>query len=166
MNKLIVKGLGLAGMVSAAGMITAPAHATSATGDATVKILQAITVAKSSDLNFGKVLASSTASTVAIAESGTRTCGSGLSCYGTTTAGAFNVTGSTGETVSVAIDNPTITLSDGGANAMTVALNTSTSSMTLAGGTGSFKIAGTLNVGANQAAGTYAGQYSVSVNYQ
>jgi len=46
------------------------------------------------------------------------------------------------------------------------ALSTSTSALTLTGGVGSFNVAGTLSVGANQAAGTYTGQYNVSVNYQ
>lgn len=144
-----------------------PAYAASATGGATVKILQAITVTKSSDLDFGKIVPSASASTVAIAEDSTRTCGAGLSCYGTTAAGAFDITGSAGESVTVAIDNPNITLSDGGSNSMAVALNTTTTGLTLSGaGAGSFKVAGTLNVGANQAAGVYSGQYSVSVSYQ
>ena len=152
------KLLGVAGLMAAA--VAVPAHAETAQGDATVKILQAITV-----LNFGNVVPSAAAATVAVGEDGTRTCGTGLNCYGTTTSGAFNVTGSAGETVSVGIDNPTIQLSNG-TQSMAVALSTSTRSLTLAGGAGSFRVAGTLSVGANQAAGTYTGQYNVSVNYQ
>ncbi|MBX9797100.1 DUF4402 domain-containing protein [Sphingomonas sp.] len=165
MKSFVAKALGVAGVVAGGALFAVPAQAQSATGDATVRILQAITVTKAADLNFGKVLPSGAASTVAIAADGSRTCGAGLSCFGTTTAGAFNVTGSAGETVSVAIDNPTITLSNG-AQSMTVALTASTNSLQLVGGNGSFRVAGTLNVGANQAAGTYNGQYSVSVSYQ
>lgn len=168
MTNKSVRALGLTAMLFAgAALSSAPAHAASATGDATVKILRAITVTKASDLDFGKIVPSAAAATVAIAEDNSRLCGSGLSCFGTTTAGAFDVTGTANETVSVAIDNPSIMLSDGGANSMAVALATTTSAMTLSGtGAGSFKIAGTLNVGANQVAGTYSGQYAVSVSYQ
>ena len=161
--KVNFKLLGVAGVL-AAGLVV-PAHAETAQGDATVKILQAITVTKAADLNFGNVVASASAATVAVGEDGTRTCGTGLNCYGTTTAGAFNVTGAAGETVSVGIDTPSIQLSNG-TQSMAVALTTATSSLTLAGGTGSFRVAGSLSVGANQAAGTYTGQYNVSVNYQ
>ena len=163
MKKTVLAAFGLAG---AAVVMAAPAQAQSATGDASVRILTAITVTKSSDLYFGKVLASANAATVDIAENGSRTCGTGLSCFDTATAGGFSVTGADGETVTVAIDNPTISLSDGQGNSMDVSLSTSTSTLTLAGGEGSFNIAGSLNVGANQAAGSYAGQYSVSVDYQ
>lgn len=163
MNMTVLKALGIAGVAFASA---SPAFAQSATGDASVKILTAITVTKSSDLYFGKVLASASAATVDIAENGSRTCGTGLSCYDTATAGGFNVTGTDGETVTVAIANPNISLSDGQGNSMDVALSTSTSTLTLAGGSGSFNIAGSLSVGANQAAGDYTGQYSVSVDYQ
>lgn len=168
MTNKSVQALGLTAMLFAgAALSIEPAHAASATGDATVKILRAITVTKSSDLDFGKIVPSAAAATVAIGEDNSRVCGSGLSCFGTTTAGAFAVVGAANETVTVAIDNPSITLTDGGSNSMAVLLATTTSAMTLSGtGDGSFKVAGTLNVGANQAAGTYSGQYAVSVSYQ
>ncbi|MDH7973278.1 DUF4402 domain-containing protein [Sphingomonas sp. AR_OL41] len=147
-------------------LAVSPACASTGNGDASVKILRAITVTKSADLYFGKILPSASASTVAVAESGGRTCGTGLGCYDTSTSGAFHVVGTSGEVVSVSLDSSTATLSDGASHSMTVDLGTSTASLTLAGGAGDFNVAGTLNVGANQADGTYTGQYSVSVNYQ
>mgnify|MGYP001596486045 CR=1 FL=1 len=81
----------------------------------------------------GKIVPSAAAATVAIAEDNSRVCGSGLSCFGTTTAGAFAVVGAANETVTVAIDNPSITLTDGGSNSMAVLLATTTSAMTLSG---------------------------------
>lgn len=146
--------------------IVSPAYAASGNGTASVKILRAITVTKSSDLYFGKILPSASAATVAVAESGARTCGAGLGCYDTATSGGFHVVGTTGEVVSVSLDSATATLSDGASHSMTVNLATSTTALTLTGGAGDFKVAGTLNVGASQADGTYTGQYSVSVNYQ
>ncbi|TPG56491.1 DUF4402 domain-containing protein [Sphingomonas glacialis] len=147
-------------------LAVSPSYASTGNGDASVKILRAITVTKSADLYFGKILPSASAATVAVAESGARTCGAGLGCYDTASSGAFHVVGTNGEVVSVSLDSTTATLSDGASHAMTVDLGTSTSSLTLAGGAGDFSVAGTLNVGANQVDGTYTGQYSVSVNYQ
>lgn len=147
--------------------IAAPAAAQSARGDTTVRVLQPVTVVKSADLNFGRVLPAATAATVAVAEDGTRTCGANLRCFGSTTAGAFTVTGSAGETVSITLASPTVTLRNtGGAQTMTATIAISIRSLVLTNGTGTFRVGGTLNVGANQAAGTYTGQYTVSVNYQ
>ncbi len=165
MHTFTSKTIAIAALLSGA-MAASPAYATSANGDASVQILQAISVTKASDLNFGKVVAAATASTVAVGEDNSRNCGAALTCYGATTAGAFNVTGTAGQTVTVSIDSPSITLSDGGSNSLAATVSTTTSSLVLTGGTGNFKVAGLLNVGANQAAGTYAGQYTVSVNYQ
>lgn len=154
----------VAATLVAAGMATS-GYAASATGTASVKILTAVTVTKTADLSFGKVVPGTAAATVAIAEAGTRTCGTGLSCSGTVTAAAFQVTGTTGETVTVAIDVPTVSLTSG-TNSMSVSLSTTTTSIVLAAGTNAFKVAGTLSVGASQAAGSYTGNFSVSVNYQ
>lgn len=155
--------LGLAG-VMVFGVAT-PAAAQTATGDVTVRVLQAITVSKTADLNFGRVVAGTAAGSVVVAEDGTRTCPAALKCLGTTTSGAFAVTGTAGETVTVAIDTPSIQLTSG-TNKMAVALTTTTKTLTLATAGNAFRVAGSLAVGANQAAGTYTGQFTVSVNYQ
>ncbi len=159
------KVVGAFGALLTIAMVS-PANAETANGDASVKILRAITVTKTADLYFGKVLPTSSGATVDVAESGARTCSAGLGCYDTATSGAFRVAGSNGEVVSVSLDSATTTLSDGASHSMTVNLATSTSSLTLSGGAANFNVAGTLNVGASQADGTYTGQYSVSVNYQ
>ena len=79
------------------------------------------------------------------------------------TAAGFDVTGTAGETVSVASD-PTVTLTSG-TNSMTANIVASASTLTLTGGTGSFNVGGLLNVGANQADGAYEGSFNVTVNY-
>lgn len=163
MKNLFGKMLLVAGVAGA--VVAAPAHAATGTGDATVKVLGALAVTKTSDLNFGRVVASATAGTVSVGEDNSRVCAVGLTCFGTTTAGAFSVSGTAGETVTVAITNPSITLSNG-SQTMAVALSTTTTSLSLTGGSGSFKVAGALTVGANQAPGNYSGQYSVAVDYQ
>lgn len=154
---------GLAGVMMLG--VATPAAAQTATGDVSVRILQAITVSKTADLNFGRVVAGTAAGSVVVAEDGTRTCAAALRCLGSTTGAAFAVTGTAGETVTVAIDTPSIQLTSG-ANRMTVALSTQTRTMTLSAGNNAFRVGGALSVGANQAAGTYTGQFTVSVNYQ
>jgi len=156
----------LTALAAIAPIAAMPANAATATGDATVRVLQALSVTKTANLNFGNVVASASAGTIAIAENGNRTCASGLACFGSTAAGEFAVAGTVGETVTVAIDSGAISLTDGASHTIEGSVSTTTNALTLAAGTNSFKIAGQLNIGANQAAGTYAGQYSVSVNYQ
>lgn len=150
----------LAGLWPAAG-----AWAQSATGTASVRIVQALSVAKTSDLDFGRIVTGGSAGTVTIAADGSRACGGGLQCLGAVSAGGFTITGAAGETVAVAIDSPNIQLSNG-TDTMAVALQPSVQSLVLAEGKGQLRIAGILSVGANQPPGVYSGQYSVSVNYQ
>lgn len=147
-------------------LLAAPSHGASTSGSASVKVLQAVTVAKGADLDFGKVIPGTAAATVRIAEDGTRTCGTGLTCIGTPTAALFNITGTTGETVGVTIAVARINLTSGSAPAMTVDLATTTPSVVMVAGKGSFKVSGLLTVGANQAAGAYTGTFTVNVDYQ
>ena len=155
----------LALAMGAAGFATA-GHAASAQGSATVSILKAVTVSKTSDLNFGKVAAGSAAGTVGIAIDGTRTCGASLTCLGTGAAGAFDVVGTAGETVSVSLDSTSVVLTDSTQDTMTVTLASSAKQLTLAAGKASFKVGGTLAVAAQQPAGVYTGLFQVSVNYE
>lgn len=161
-----LRALGLAVALAGGVALAAPAEAQSATGGVSVRILQAITVTKTFDLNFGRVVAGTTSGTVAIAEDGTRTCAAALRCLGGTSAGAFAVTGTAGEVVTVSVDTPSITLTNGAGATMAVTLASTTRTLTLTGGNGSFRVSGTLTVGARQTGGDYTGQFTVSVNYQ
>lgn len=151
-----------------AGCVFAPsAKAATVSGTATVRILQAITVTKTADLNFGKVVAAAGASSVTISPDGVRICGTGLTCFGESSAGSFAVTGTPGETVVIALESPTTELTNGLGQSMTATLALNLQALTLQGNNpGTFKVGGTLTVGANQASGTYAGRFNVSVNYQ
>ncbi|MBB3981710.1 hypothetical protein GGR44_001357 [Sphingobium fontiphilum] len=135
-------------------------------GEATVQILRSVAVTKTANLNFGALFASARASTVRVRTNGARVCGPGLNCLGTASAGAFAIAGIPGESVSVSIDDPTVTLSDGASHAMPVTLSVSARHLTLAGGNATVRIGGLLKVAANQPAGVYSGQYSISVHYQ
>ena len=162
MSKLIKAAL--ASSVLAASVMGAnAANAATASADARANILQQVTVASDgSDLDFGTIVSGAAASTVAVSGGG-RACGAGIVCSGAFSAAGFDVTGTDGETVSVASD-PSVTLNSG-TNSMTADIVSSVSTLLLTGGVGSFDVGGLLNVGANQADGAYVGTFNVTVNY-
>lgn len=145
----------------ASGVSAAPGAAT-----ASVQILRPVAVTKTADLVFGNILPATSTSTVSVAHTGTRTCGSRLRCYGTPSAGRFHVVGASGQIVCISLAATRVTLADGAAHTMTANLSLSTLSLALVGGSGDFGVGGVLSVKANQAEGAYTGQYIVSVDYQ
>lgn len=166
MTKFVSKVSLVALAVTAAGFGATAANAATAQGTARAAILENVTVTQARELNFGAVVPGAAASNVAVNQAGVATCGAGLTCSGPTTSGQFNVTGSTGYTVTVASD-ASVSLTNGGGGTMTASLTPSAATLLLSGaGTGSFTVAGSLGVGANQAVGNYVGTYNVTVNYQ
>jgi hypothetical protein len=142
------------------------AQAATAPGTATANIVQALTIAETEQLDFATIVPSGAAATVQVNSAGSRTCGGGLTCSGTTTAGAFTATGTPNQSVTISTD-ATATLTSGANNMSVSGIAPSAATGTLsAGGTLTFTVGGTLNVGASQAAGVYSGSYNVNVNYQ
>lgn len=157
-------GAFVAAIALSAGAAQAAPVTTSATAKA--RVLQQITVTKTADLDFGTIVPGTAAGTVAVSAASARTCGAGLTCTGTVTSGAFNVTGTNNAVVTVTGDN-TVSLANGSGGTMSAALSRSAATVTLsATGTGAFQVAGTLSVGANQADGNYTGTFNVTVDYQ
>lgn len=150
--------------VAALAFTATTAEAATATGTARAKILRPITVTAVDDLQFGTIITGASASTVDITPAGGFTCGAGLVCSGTNSAGSFNITGTTGQTVSIAV--PASVTLNSGANSMTASLTSSATSAVLVANAASFTVGGSLAVGANQADGDYTGTYTVTVNYQ
>lgn len=141
------------------------ASAADATATASATIIPAIAIAKTSDMNFGSVVPGSSAGTVVLASNGTAT--SALTLTGSKSAAAFSVTGGVNTAYTITLPTTT-TLSDGAANSMTVNGFTSsigTAGTLSAGGTQSFNVGATLNVGASQASGDYTGSFTVTVAY-
>jgi Mat/Ecp fimbriae major subunit len=146
-------------------------------GLATVTILnQALTISKdtnaanSGNLAFGKITPNiADAGTVTIAADGSRTA-AGVTPSGTGDFGAatFAVTGSASTSFNITLPSGSATLTSG-LNTMTVSGWTCNDSdllvQTSVAGTASFKIGGTLAVGANQKAGIYSGPFTVTVAY-
>lgn len=155
----------LGAAIAALAMNASAAHAASATGTAKAKILRQITLTNTSDLQYATVISGATASTVAVSTSGAATCGTGLTCTGTTTAANFNIAGTSGAVVVVGGDS-SVTLNGSLGGTMSSSLTYSASTVTLGATVGSFQVGGTLSVGANQTAGDYSGTFNVTANYQ
>ena len=140
------------------------AQAAQVTAQAKAKIVQAVTLTKQSDLNFGTIVPFTAARDVTVSNAGAATCGADLVCApNTSTAANFTITGSTGSSVSVSYP-ASVVLKGPGAD-MPVVLN-ATAPITLAAGNNLFGFGGRLTVGANQVEGQYtSANFDVTVNY-
>ncbi|MBE1273939.1 DUF4402 domain-containing protein [Enterovibrio baiacu] len=125
------------------------ALAVSDTFNATLEIKQAISMTKTSDLDFG-LITSDQATDVVVAKSDSG-------------AAAFTINGGTGAVVDVAISNTNLV---NGANTIPAEFSFD-SNLTLTGGTAELKIGGTAKTaGATLVAGTYSANVPVDVTYQ
>jgi spore coat protein U-like protein len=169
--------LALIASIALLGAASAPsfaANSTTATASATV--LTPINVSKSTDLNFGKFVASA-AGTVTVSTSGARTfSGVTLMTGVTPTAASFSITGEPSATYTIDTTTGTSTTLTSGANTMPLALysdltggnatsGTVSSGTLSAGGAQTLYVGGQLTVGAGQAPGAYTGTVAVAVNY-
>lgn len=141
------------------------AQAATASANAKAQILKAITVTKNADVDFGTIVTSATSGTATLSNAGAVTCSAGLVCAGAPAAGAFAVTGTTGQVVTLSTSNASLT---GPGAAMPATLATSSATLTLTGVAASdvFKVGGLLAIAANQVEGSYTGAFTVTVNYQ
>ena len=150
--------------VLAIALASTSAHAATASAAAKATILEQVTVTKTSDLDFGTIVVGATGGNVVLSSAnGSVNCAAALVCTGTTKAAAFDVTGTTGQTVNVTTAT-SVTLNNG-TNNMTATLSGSDTSIVL-DGTDAFTVGGTLAVAANQASGNYVGNFNVTVAYQ
>jgi spore coat protein U-like protein len=148
----------------------------SATGTAEAKatLIRPITISMETNLNFGTIVvpSSTTGGTVMVSTDGTtEVTGTDISLAESLgdppTTASFTVTGEPNGTYAITLpDDNTVTISGPGED-MTVTGFTSNPDGTgvLAGGTQTLSVGATLNVGADQAAGEYAGEFTVTVAY-
>lgn len=165
----VMKKLKLLAAAATLSMMMAPGQvfAESATFSASATILEALSLTKNADLSFASIIpSSSTAGTVVVSPASARTCGAGLTCSGAVSAADFTVAGADG--ASYALTLPGSANIAFGANTMLVD-NFTTSLIgatgTLSGGSDSFQLGASLNVGAAQVAGAYTGSFTVTVEY-
>ena len=83
------------------GLGATAANATTQSGTATANIVSAITITQDAGLNFGTIVPAGSGSTVVITSADGVTCGAGLTCSGTTAAGAFHANGTANQAVAI-----------------------------------------------------------------
>ena len=159
-------------MVLATQRVNAQNSATG-TANATATIITpiAITHEGKPDLNFGKIVPSSTAGTVVITPAGAISATSGVTLFeqdNTTSAATFTVTGESDATYAITLPESINISETGGTTTMTVDNFTSNPSGTgtlAANGEQTLSVGARLNVDAGQVAGDYTGEFSVTVAY-
>ena len=167
-----------AGLALATVGIASNASAATDTASATAEILSTLQVtvdATEDTLDFGDIaddgLAAS--STVVLTPAGALTCGTDLLCSGTTAVPLVHVTGLPGAQVAITFPSAstpltTATVPTGMSGSMTLGAFTTDAAanqLTLTGGTGNFRVGGTLTVNPLQAPGVYVGTFPVQVLY-
>jgi hypothetical protein len=154
--------------------LAVPTSATAApakvSSNGTVAILNPLGVLKRTDLDFGTIIVSPTAGTAVMDPlTGLTTTGGLLSAGTAAHPATFTGTGSKNSIVHVKLPTGPITVKRvGGTQTMTVSAFTTDAPKNLkvpANQVFNFAVGATLNVGANQAVGTYVGTFSVTVQY-
>jgi hypothetical protein len=165
----------------AAAMLPATSRAASRAAKADATIVTPLSLIKDDDLEFGSILASVTAGTLVVPPSGLRTATGGvILAPGVYFPSRFAGYGKSGQSVQISLGSNSITLSRvGGGATMTVdtfvigstptaILSTNPQVFTIGSANGifNFPVGATLRVGANQAAGSYAGTFTMTLVYQ
>jgi hypothetical protein len=156
-------------LTSASAAFAGTQNSASATGTATTRIITPISLTYVSSLNFGDVVAGSSAGTVVLTTAAARTSTGGATLGNSTgvAAAAFNVGGQGSSTYAITLPASAATITSG-SNTMTVDTFTSNPAGTgtlSSGGAQALAVGGTLNVGASQATGTDTGTFNVTVAY-
>jgi len=144
--------------------------AVSASAGTEATIISPIQIAKTVDMNFGNIVSGVGTGTVVLSTSDTRSKTGDITLPtatpGTIKSAQFTVTGLSAATYAITLPT-SLSLTGSVTGNMLVNNFVSTPSATglLTGGTETVKVGATLNVGAAQAAGTYSGNFSVTVAY-
>ena len=158
---------------------TSPAHADQTATDAQIAIVRPLEFIRVENLDFGQVIRGTTAGTVTITPSGTRTKTGGVILVGTGFQPAeFAGMGSNNQRVDVSLGASSIFVTGPGApmrvrtfvmgSTPTAVLTTTPQRFRINSATGIFvfPVGATLEVAANQAPGTYTGNWTITLNYQ
>ncbi|MFC3713643.1 DUF4402 domain-containing protein [Sphingoaurantiacus capsulatus] len=173
MIRKILFGVAALTMVGTSGAALAQASATQST-TGTTRILQAITLTKTSDLAFGSIVKAATAGTNTITidqTTGARAItGAGGGALATSTSGraAFTVAGEGGQTFSITAPNFSMTRTGG---SETLAVTTAAAATGTIGGTigtagnVTIGVGGAITVANTTVSGNYTGTFNVTVAY-
>ena len=176
-------GLRVLGLLLIAAGLSSPALAerVAVTGRAEAVVVTRLSLLKTDDLNFGKIVAGTTAGTVTVTPAGTRTATGGTRLAGTgAQPAAFAGYGFANQTVAISVNSNTpVVRRVGGTETMqfdtfiigstpTAQLTTAPLAFRIASTTGmfAFPVGATLRVGARQVPGVYTGSFTVTLTYQ
>ncbi|MFI5119191.1 MAG: DUF4402 domain-containing protein [Thermoanaerobaculia bacterium] len=166
MKKTLIT-LALAAVTLSAGNAFAQANSDTKTANASARVVAAIALTKTADLNFGDVVAGASLGTVVMTPAGARSAvgGTTLGNANGAAAAGFSVAGVSGATYAITLPAGPIVISAGVNNMNVTAFTGSKATGTLTAGADTFTVGATLNVAAAQVAGSYTGTFPVSVNY-
>jgi hypothetical protein len=169
-------GLGLA---MAAAMIPLSAQAETMSGDAQIAVLTPLSFIQVENMEFGRIIPSTTAGTVTLSPNNVRTATGGIVLVGNDhQPGRFAGMGTFLQRVRVRITPNNITLTGPGPSMIVnnVTIDPQGTLLQIGGGPNYrilplngifwFNVGGRLNVGANQPAGYYSGTFNATLDYQ
>ena len=166
--------LTLSALALAVAAATGSASAAVATATSTSTVVTPVAISKNADLSFGSFAPGATSGTVTVSRNNTRAVSGGVVALGSgATAAQFAVTGQDGSTYSITLGGSTSLTS--GSDTMTftsisdltasAATSGNVTGGTLTGGAQTIYVGGVLDVGANQAGGTYTGPGTAPAAY-
>ena len=163
MKKLLIS----AGAVTALALSTPAFAANTATANATVNIVSPLSLTKTADMDFGTIVGPFAGEDVELDTSGNVACPGTLTCSGSPTAAAFDVTGTPDQQLTLVIP-ASVTLNGSVSGTLDVDLTTDLPADPLLDNTGaaSFSLGGTLNIPNGTVDGVYSNTFNVTANYQ
>jgi hypothetical protein len=175
---LQLQKLGAAAIALTVACTAVPAYADVEQGNAEITIVRPLSFILDDNLDFGRLIPGTVAGTVRIAPTGTRTATGGIVLVGGGHKPAtFAGQGNFNQRVDISLGANSIFITGPGApmRVRTFAIgSTPTAVITTAptrfrissvSGIFAFPVGATIEVGANQAAGTYTGNWSITLNY-
>ena len=175
---LVRRSLAAAALLFAPFAVSPAMAQNSTQAQADVIVLRALSFFKVGDLDFGDIIASGTAGTVRLAPDGTRTRTGGATLVGNDAEPArFAGLGTPNRQVNISLGSNSIWITGPGTrmrvrdfeigSTPTAILSTSPTRFVIASALGNynFPVGATLEVGANQAPGDYAGTFTITLNY-
>ncbi len=170
--------LGAVATAISAAFFAAPAFAEAEQGSAEITIVRPLSFVIDDNLDFGSLFPSTVAGTVVISPTGARTANNGIVLVGTGHKPArFAGQGTFNQRVDVSLGSNSIFITGPGVrmrvrdfvigSTPTAILTTAPRRFRIGAASGifGFPVGATLEVGANQVPGTYAGTWSITLNY-
>ena len=175
---LQLQKLGAAVVALTVASTTAPAYADVKLGNAEITIVRPLSFVIDDNLEFGTLIPGTVAGTVTLDPGGTRTATGGIVLVGSAHKPAsFAGQGTVNQRVDVSLGANSIFITGPGApmrvrsfvvgSTPTAVITTSPTRFRISASNGifAFPVGATLEVGANQAAGTYRGNWSITLDY-